>query len=130
MVEKDSKEFVGLQLADMLVVITGSYISKLASAVRYDKSEPDKPKHLDAKWFELESHQFDLISKMTEFLFGNDHIYSVIGDTYFDETHLFEMYCRYISSFSNHEKYVKRVVNYMLKICLVISQLLQTKNGN
>lgn len=108
MVEKDSKEFVGLQLADMLVVITGSYISKLASAVRYDKSEPDKPKHLDAKWFELESHQFDLISKMTEFLFGNDHIYSVIGDTYFDETHLFEMYCRYISSFSNHEKYVKK----------------------
>lgn len=108
MVEKDSEEFAGLQLADMLVVITGSYISKLASAVRYDKSEPDKPKHLDAKWFELESHQFDLISKMTEFLFGNDHIYSVIGDTYFDETHLFEMYCRYISSFSNYENYVKK----------------------
>ena len=42
MEEKDSKKFVGLQLADVLVVITGSYISKLASAVRYDKSEPEK----------------------------------------------------------------------------------------
>ncbi|MBL1705101.1 hypothetical protein ELE02_38550, partial [Klebsiella pneumoniae] len=88
MEEKDSKEFVGLQLADMLVVITGSYISKLASAVRYDKSEPEKTKHLGAEWFVLKEHQFDLISKMTEFLFGNDHVYSVIGDTYFDETHL------------------------------------------
>ncbi|MDM5428405.1 hypothetical protein [Bacillus mycoides] len=108
MVDQDSKEFVGLQLADMLVVITGGYISKLTSAIRYDKTEPEKPKHLGAEWFVLKEHQFDLILKMTQFLFGNDHIYSVIGDTYFDETLMFEIYCRYISSFSNYENYRKK----------------------
>lgn len=75
----------------MLVVITKSYISKLASAIRYDKLEREKPKHLDVEWFDLKQHQFDLISKMAQFLFGNDHIYSVIEDTYFDDTHLFEI---------------------------------------
>ncbi|WP_257150498.1 hypothetical protein [Bacillus cereus] len=35
----------------MLIVITGSYISKLAFAVRYDKSEPEKSNHLEAGVF-------------------------------------------------------------------------------
>ncbi|MDK8643432.1 hypothetical protein [Niallia taxi] len=69
LVDHDSKDFVGLQLADMLVLITGSFISKLISAIRYDKSELDKPKHLDKEWFDLEEHQFNLILKMTQFFF-------------------------------------------------------------
>ncbi|MCU5378635.1 hypothetical protein OCA08_15970 [Bacillus cereus] len=108
MVEQDSEEFVGLQLADMLVVITGSYISKLASALRYDKTQPEKSKHLDTEWFDLEEHQYDLIFKMTQFLFVNNNIYSVIGDTYFDESLFFEMFCRYINSFSSYESYCEK----------------------
>ncbi|WP_066389153.1 hypothetical protein [Neobacillus mesonae] len=111
LVDQDSKVFVGLQLADMLVVITGSYISKLITAIRYDKGEPEKPKHLDKEWFVLEEHQFDLILKMTQFFFGNDNTYSFIGDSYFDETLLFEIYCRYISSFSSYENYYKKSSN-------------------
>ncbi|USK57727.1 hypothetical protein LIS82_27510 (plasmid) [Cytobacillus solani] len=99
----------------MLVVITGSYISKLVSAIRYDKAEPEKPKHLDKEWFNLEEHQFDLILKMTQFLFGNDNTYSFIGDSYFDETLLFEIFCRYISSFSSYENYQKKSSNLHVK---------------
>ncbi len=105
----------------MLIVITGSYISKLKFAVRYDKSEPEKPNHLEAKWFELNWYQFELISKMLKFLFGNNHIYSVIGDTYFDVTPLFEIYCRYISSFSNYDNkigvlHVKDMFSYLVSV--------------
>ncbi|WP_431030104.1 hypothetical protein [Lysinibacillus sp. LZ02] len=108
MVEQDSKDFVGLQIADMLVVITGSYISKLTSAHRYDKAEPEKPKYLEKEWFDLEEHQFDLILKMTQFFFGTNNTYSFIVDTYFDESLIFETFCKYVSSFSSYENYQKK----------------------
>jgi len=107
MVEQDSKDYVGLQLADMLVVITGNYISKLTSALRYDKAEPEKPKYLDKEWFDLEEHQFELILKMTQFFFGNDNTYSFIGDSYFDDSLFFETFCKYIGTFSSYESYQK-----------------------
>lgn len=113
--EQDSNNFIGLQITDMLVVLAGSYISRLSSALRYDKAEPATPKNLEEEWFTLEEHQFNLILKMTNYFFENEQTYSYIGDTYFDETLFFEMYCRYISSFSNYNIFTKRTVSLHIK---------------
>lgn len=118
----------------MLIVITGSYISKLAFAVRYDKPEPEKPTHLEVKWFELNWYQFELISKMLKFLFGNNPIYSVIGDTYFDVTPLFEIYCRYIDSFNNYDNkigvlHVKDMFSYLVSVTTEKMRIRSTKRA-
>ncbi|MDA2184787.1 hypothetical protein LS996_27145 (plasmid) [Bacillus cereus] len=49
----------------MLIVITGSYISKLAFAVRYDKSESEKSNHLEAGVFWAKMVKFRACSEQS-----------------------------------------------------------------
>lgn len=102
---ENSIDHIGLRIADMLVVITGNYISRLASNVRYDKANPTEGKFLSSKWFELDKNQFDLVRLMADFFFKDNSTYCFIVDTYFDDALLFETFCRYINSFDTIEKY-------------------------
>ncbi|MGX7197329.1 DUF3800 domain-containing protein [Enterococcus olivae] len=104
---QDSKKHLGLQLADFVVVISGSLISRLVTALKYDKNQPGEFVILNEKWFDLEEHQFKLICVFSEFLLGEEMQYGIVSDTYFDETLLFETYINYISSYGSYEKYKK-----------------------
>ncbi|MCM3667324.1 hypothetical protein M3204_23400 [Mesobacillus subterraneus] len=96
---EDSVNHVGLRISDVLVVISGKYISKLATDVKYDKNNPEKRKLLSKDWFQLDEEQFALLKKMTKYFFSHDSTYCFIVDTYFDDALLFETYLRYISSY-------------------------------
>lgn len=111
--DEDSKNHVGLRIADVLVVISGKYISKLANDIRYDKNNPDKRKHLPNDWFQLDQKQFDLLKKMEKYFFPNDSTYCFIVDTYFDDAFLFETYFRYISSYESFNDYKEHLETHV-----------------
>ncbi|MBK3495077.1 hypothetical protein JFL43_09445 [Viridibacillus sp. YIM B01967] len=103
--DEDSTTHVGLRISDVLVVISGKYISRLANDLRYDKDNPEKRKLLPNDWFQLDEKQFDLLKKMKKYFFPNDSTYCFIVDTYFDDAFLFETYFRYISSYESFNGY-------------------------
>lgn len=107
---QDSKQHLGLQIADFIVVIAGSLISKLITAQKYDKSQPEKKVWLGDDWFDLEDHQYQLVCLFAEFLFGEGMQYGIVSDTYFDETLMFEMYLKYISSYNTYKEFRKASV--------------------
>ena len=113
--DEDSKNHVGLRISDVLVVISGKYISKLASEHRYDKNNPEKRKLLPNDWFQLDERQFNLLKKMNKYFFPNDSIYCFIVDTYFDDALLFETYLRYISSYKSFNDYKKHLETHVEK---------------
>ncbi|TDL76167.1 hypothetical protein [Peribacillus frigoritolerans] len=102
---EDSATHVGLRISDVLVVIAGKYISKLAIEVRYDKNNPEKRKLLSSDWFQLNEKQFNLLKKMNKYFFPNDSTYCFVVDTYFDDALLFETYFRYIGSYETFNAY-------------------------
>lgn len=97
--ECDSKINVGLRISDLLVVIVGNYISKLAEDNCHDLNKPEKIKHISEEWFKLSIDQFYLLKLMSNFLIGNVTTYDFIVDTYFDQAVFFESYMNYICSF-------------------------------
>ncbi|EHZ2983405.1 hypothetical protein K5O26_000685 [Enterococcus faecalis] len=103
--EQESHEHIGLRIADMLVVIGGKYISKLSADVRYDFNNPSQRKQLDAKWFEFNQEQFELVKVFSEFFFKVERTYCFGVDTYFDEGVLFETFIRYIANFKTFQEY-------------------------
>jgi hypothetical protein len=103
----DSKNHVGLRIADVLVVLIGNYISKLTLDMKYDKSEPYKQKFLSEEWFALDSEQFNLVRKLYKYLFINDNQYSFTNDLYFDHTLVLEAYLECIAQYDNFEDYNK-----------------------
>ncbi|MFT8927922.1 MAG: hypothetical protein ABF969_01165 [Sporolactobacillus sp.] len=102
---ENSIDHTGLRIADMLVTITGNYISRLVSDSRYDKENPEQIKYLSSKWFELDKDQFNLVHLMADFLFRDDSVYGFVVDTYFDDALLFETFCHYIKLFDSFEKF-------------------------
>jgi hypothetical protein len=114
-VDEDSKNHVGLRISDVLVVISGKYISKLANEHRYDKNNPEKRKLLSNYWFHLNERQFYLLKKMKNYLFPDDSIYCFIVDTYFDDALLFETYLSYVSSYESFNDYKKLLEKHVEK---------------
>lgn len=110
--EEDSSKHVGLRISDILVVIVGNYISKLAIDVRYDKDNPNKRKKLSKDWFKLDEDQFNLINKMNKYFFPEDSTYCYVVDTYFDDSLLFETYIRYISSFVSYKSFNSEQIDH------------------
>lgn len=104
---QDSKKHVGLQIADFIVVLAGSCITRLTTALRYDKSNPGKIILLDIQWLKFKDYQFKLVCLLAKFLLGSNLQYGIVCDTYFDETLSFEVFIRYIVSFENFDEYNK-----------------------
>lgn len=132
---EDSTTHVGLRISDVLVVIVGKYMSKLANELRYDKNNPEIRKLLPNEWFQLEEKQFDLLKKMNKYFFSNDSIYCFIVDTYFDDALLFETYFRYISSYESFHDYkqiethVDKHFNYLAKAMMSKWKMAETNES-
>lgn len=103
----DSKDYIGLQITDMIVALIGKLISQLVSETRYDFEKPDQRVLVSDGYFNLSEEQFDFIKKLQQFTLAGEGIYHFINDTYFDESVLLQSYINYIASHAHYEYYNK-----------------------
>lgn len=103
----NSKDYVGLQITDMIVVLIGKLISQLSSATRYDFEKPDQRVLVNRGYFNLTEEQFDFVKKLYQFILAREGKYHYINDAYFDDSVLLQTYIGYIVSYENFENYDK-----------------------
>lgn len=101
----NSKEYIGLQITDMIVVLAGKLISQITSNTRYDFNKPDQRVLLDEKYFDLNQQQYNLIVELNKFLLDKETNYHFVNDAYFDESLSLQVYIGYIASFDKYEQY-------------------------
>lgn len=102
-----SEEHVGLRISDILVTITGSYISKLTSDTHYNFDQPTKTKYVSPIYFNLTKSKFELLKQMNKFFFKENKTYGFGVDTYFDQGLLFESFLTYINEYNTFDSYNK-----------------------
>lgn len=103
----NSKDYIGLQITDMIVVLIGKLISQLSSITRYDFEKPDQCILVNRNYFNLSDEQFNLIKKIYYFILARESKYHYINDSYFDDSVLLQTYIEYIVSYENYENYKK-----------------------
>ena len=103
----NSKDYIGLQITDMIVVLIGKLISQLSSITRYDFEKPDQYSLVNRNYFNLSDEQFNLIKKIYHFILTRESNYHYINDSYFDDSVLLQTYIEYIASYENFENYKK-----------------------
>lgn len=101
----DSRDYVGLQITDMIVVLIGKLVSQMTANTRYDFNKPDQRVLLNKEYFDLNEQQYNLISELNRFLLDKETNYHFVNDAYFDESLLLQVYIGYITSFDNFEQY-------------------------
>lgn len=101
----NSRDYIGLQITDMIVVLIGKLVSQMTSDTRYDFNKPDKRVLLNEEYFDLNEQQYNLITELNKFLLDKKTIYHFVNDAYFDESLLIQVYIGYIASFENFEQY-------------------------
>ena len=107
----DSRDYVGLQITDMIVVLVGKLVSQITSNTRYDFNKPEQRVLLDEKYFDLNQQQYNLIVELNKFLLDKETNYHFVNDAYFDETLAFQNYIGYVASFDDFEQYHKVTLN-------------------
>ncbi|WP_019770257.1 hypothetical protein [Streptococcus sobrinus] len=101
----DSRDYVGLQITDMIVVLIGKLVSQMTANTRYYFNKPDQRVLLNKEYFDLNEQQYNLISELNRFLLDKETNYHFVNDAYFDESLLLQVYIGYITSFDNFEQY-------------------------
>lgn len=103
----NSRDYIGLQIADMIVVLIGKLVSQLNLKTKYDFEKPDQRILLCDDYYNFSEDQFYFIKKMKQFILDRNGQYHFINDAYFDDSVLLETYIRYISSYDTFENYKK-----------------------
>ena len=103
----NSKDYIGLQITDMIVVLIGKLISQLNLTTRYDFEKPDQRVLVSDGYFDLSEEQFDFIKKIHQFTLVREGKYHFMNDAYFDDSLLLQTYIEYIASYGNFEDYNK-----------------------
>lgn len=103
----NSKDYIGLQITDMIVALIGKLISQLTLTTRYDFEKPDKRVLVSDGYFNLSVEKFDFIKKLQQFILAREGKYHFINDAYFDESVLLQTYIEYITLYENFEDYKK-----------------------
>ncbi len=101
----DSKDHVGLQITDMIVVLIGKLVSQMTANTRYDFANPDKRVLLNENYFDFNEQQYNLVVELNKFLLNREARYHFVNDAYFDESLLLQVYIGYIASFDNFNQY-------------------------
>lgn len=101
----DSKDWIGLQITDMIVVLIGKLISQLYSCSKYDFNVPDQRVLVEKEYFRLTEPQFELVNKINCFILGRNTKFHFINDSFFDDAVLLQTYLGYLSSFESYESY-------------------------
>ena len=103
----NSRDHIGLQITDMIVVLIGKLVSQLNSRIKYNFEMPAQRILLCDDYFNLSEEQFVFIKKLQQFVLAREGQYHFINDAYFDDSVLLETYFRYISSYDTFEAYNK-----------------------
>lgn len=103
----NSRDYIGLQITDMIVVLIGKLVSQLNSKSKYNFEKPDQRVLLCAEYYNLSEEQFNFIKKIQQFILERKGQYHFINDAYFDDSVLLETYIGYISSYDTFEKFNK-----------------------
>ena len=101
----NSRDYVGLQITDMIVVLIGKLVSQMTSDTKYDFNKPDKRVLLNEEYFNLNEQQYNLVTELNKFLLDKKTNYHFVNDAYFDESLSIQVYIGYIASFDNFKQY-------------------------
>ena len=101
----NSRDYIGLQITDIIVVLVGKLVSQITSNTRYDFNKPDQRALLDEKYFDLNQQQYNLVVELNKFLLDKETNYHFVNDAYFDESLSLQVYIGYIASFDNFKQY-------------------------
>ena len=103
----NSRDYIGLQITDMIVVLIGKLVSQLNLKTKYDFERPDQRILLCDDYYNFSEEQFNFIKKLQQFILDRNGQYHFINDAYFDDSVLLETYIGYISSYDTFENYNK-----------------------
>lgn len=103
----NSRDYIGLQITDMIVVLIGKLVSQLNLKTKYDFEKPDQRVLLCDDYYNFSEEKFNFIKKLQQFILDRNGRYHFINDAYFDDSVLLETYIRYISSYDTFENYNK-----------------------
>ena len=103
----NSRDHIGLQITDMIVVLIGKLVSQLNSRTKYNFEMPAQRILLCDDYYNLSEEQFVFIKKLEQFVLAREGQYHFINDAYFDDSVLLETYIGYISSYDTFENYNK-----------------------
>ena len=103
----NSKDYIGLQITDMIVVLIGKLVAQLNLVTRYDFAKPDQRVLVSDGYFNLSEVQFEFVKELQQFILAGQGKYCFINDTYFDDSVLLQSYIKYIVSYGNFEDYKK-----------------------
>ena len=105
--EEDSKEYVGLRMADMLAGLISRLMQSLKTSLIGDyKDGKIKKTLLDSGWFALNQKQLDLYKKLYQVICeNNDHWYKSYAGIYSDDLVAFVV----LLQFMNHFSYVEEI---------------------
>ena len=103
----NSRDYIGLQITDMIVVLIGKLVSQLNLKTKYDFERPDQRVLLCDDYYNFSEEKFNFIKKLQRFILDRNGRYHFINDAYFDDSVLLETYIGYISSYDTFENYNK-----------------------
>ena len=104
--EEDSKEYVGIRMADMLAGLISRLMHSLRDALtgNYQNGEIKKTL-LDSGWFAVNQRQLNLYKKLYQVVcVNNDHWYKTYAGIYSDDLVSFVALLQFMNYFSNAEE--------------------------
>lgn len=107
-IELDSKNSVGIRLADMIAGIISKLLKSIRKALDYkDETEYTTKKLLDKKWFDLNEEQYNLYKQLFYILSHLHNVYyKSFSGIYADDFVIMISFLGYINSFSNYNDFV------------------------
>ena len=101
--EKDSKEYVGIRMADMLVGLISKLMQSLKTTLTSDYKDGKIQKTLlDSGWFVLNQRQLDLYKKLYQVICtNNDYWYKSYAGIYADDLIAFVSLLQFMNRFEN-----------------------------
>ena len=101
--EGDSKEYVGIRMADMLAGVISKLMQSLKTSLTSDYKDGKIEKTLlDSGWFVLSQRQLDLYKKLYRVICVNNHYwYKTYAGIYFDDLVAFVSLLQYMNHFES-----------------------------
>lgn len=104
--EEDSKEYVGIRMADMLAGLISKLMQSLKMSLTSDyKVGKIEKTLLDSGWFAMSQRQLDLYKKLYRVICVNNHYwYKTYAGIYFDDLVAFVSLLQYINHFESMDE--------------------------
>ena len=103
--EEDSKDYVGIRMADMLAGLISKLMQSLKNALTGDYKDGEiKKTLLDSGWFTLNQRQLDLYKKLYQVIcVNNDYWYKSYAGLYSDDLVAFVALLQFMNHFEDEE---------------------------